>query len=83
MKLLITKKASKELDKIPNKIAKNIAAKILELSSNPYPIINSKKLQSKNSYRIRIGSFRVIYFINKVKKEITILRIADRKTVYQ
>ncbi len=82
MKLFITKKAEKELDKIPGPIAYNISQNILKLSFNPYPT-NSKKLQGENNYRLRIGSFRVIYTINKKEKEITILRIANRKTIYK
>ena len=82
MKILITKKAQKELDKIPDPLASNIRDDILILKDNPYPE-NSKKLQGQENYRIRIGSFRVIYTIDKNRKEITILRIADRKTVYR
>lgn len=82
MKLLITKKAAKELDKIPDALARKIADKILALQTNPHPP-NSKKLQSNNNFRLRIGSFRIIYTVNKSKKEITVLRIADRKTIYR
>ena len=80
MNIFITKKAKKELDKIPSSLAKHLSTKILLLSQNPHPN-NSKKLQGNNNFRLRIGSFRVIYTINK--KEITILRIADRKTIYR
>lgn len=82
MKLFITKKAQKELDKIPETIARNIAQNIIKLSHNPHPP-NSKKLQSEENYRLRMGSFRIIYTIDKMKKEITILRVADRKTIYR
>lgn len=81
-KLLITKRAQKELDKIPNPLAKNIVKRILLLLENPHPA-NSKKLSGKENYRLRIGSFRTIYTIDKGKKEITILRVADRKTIYK
>lgn len=82
MKLFITSKAQKELDKIPDPIAKNIVRYLLSLTSNPYPS-NSKKLQSQDSYRLRVGSYRAIYTVDKKKKELTILRIADRKTIYR
>lgn len=82
MKLFITKKAEKELDKLPDPIAKNIVNKILLLRTNPHPT-NSKKLKGKDNFRLRVASFRVIYTINKTKKEITILRVADRKTIYR
>jgi mRNA interferase RelE/StbE len=82
MKVFITKKAQKELNKIPDEFAKQIMRQLSFLSDNPYPL-NSKKLQGNNIYRLRIGSFRALYFIEKKQKEITVLRIADRKTVYR
>ena len=82
MKLLITRRAEKELDRIPDAVAKNISKNILTLSNNPFPP-NSKKLQGEGDYRLRIGSFRVIYTIDKKRREITVLRIAHRKTVYR
>lgn len=82
MKLLITKRAEKELDKLPDSVAGNITDKILLLSKNPFPN-NSKKLAGQDNYRMRVGSFRVIYTIDVRKKVIAILRVADRKTVYR
>ncbi|KKR31387.1 MAG: Plasmid stabilization system [Candidatus Gottesmanbacteria bacterium GW2011_GWA2_41_12] len=82
MKIYITSKAQRELDKISDSIAKNIVTNILKLSDHPFPD-NSKKLSGQENYRLRIGSFRVIYFIDKKKKEITVLRVADRKTIYR
>ena len=63
-------------------MAKNIVKKILVLSKKQYPQ-NSKKLRGRNNFRLRVGSFRVLYTIKKKQKEITILRVADRKTIYR
>lgn len=82
MKLWITGHAQQELDAIPDHLAKTIIKHTLYLADNPYPP-NSKKLQGQHNWRLRVGSFRVIYTIDIKKKEITILRIADRKTVYR
>lgn len=82
MKLLITKKAEKELNKLSDSIAQTIARQIQVLVKNAFPS-NSKKLQGQNNYRLRVGSFRVIYCLNPKAKTITILRVADRKTVYR
>jgi mRNA interferase RelE/StbE len=82
MKLFITTKAQRELDKIPDPLAKIIAKHIYILANNPWPV-NCIKLQGQDNYRFRVGSYRVIYTIDKKRKEITILRIADRKTVYR
>lgn len=82
MRLFITKRAEKELDKIADTLSKTIVTHILSLADNPYPT-NSKKLKGEENYRIRIGSFRVLYTIDKKRKEITVLRVADRKTIYR
>lgn len=82
MKVFITKHAQRELAKLPDPIAKTISKNIFTLSQNPYPT-NSKKLQGQENYRLRVGSFRVIYTIDKKRKEITVLRVADRKMIYR
>lgn len=82
MRLLITKRAEKELDKLPDSVAKSITDKILLLSKNPFPS-NSKKLAGQDNYRMRVGSYRIIYALDHKRKVITILRVADRKTVYR
>lgn len=82
MNLFITKRAQQELDDIADPMAKNIVQHIRTLSSNPHPP-NSKKLQGQGNYRLRVGSFRVIYCVDTKAKELTVLRVADRKTVYR
>lgn len=82
MNLGSTKRAQNELSKLPDPIAKTILKHILVLAKNPYPV-NSKKLQGEKVWRLRVGSFRVIYTIDTKQKEITILRVADRKTIYR
>jgi len=82
MKIFITRKAETELDKIPDELAKNISRKILSLTVNPFPS-NCKKLQGHDNYRLRVGDFRIIYTVDMKKNELTILRVANRKTVYR
>ena len=82
MKLQITRKAEKELDKLPGSVAKNIAKQLFSLSKTPFPA-NSKKLQGQDNYRLRVGSFRVIYCVEAKTKTVTILRVADRNTIYR
>jgi len=82
MNVFITHKAKRELDRIPDSLAHIIVKNILALEIDPYPA-HSKKISGKNFYRIRIGSYRVLYEANTKEKEITVLRVADRKNVYK
>lgn len=82
MRLLLTSKAQKELDRIPDKIALRISQKIYELQTNPYGF-GSQKLEGGKGYRIRIGDYRVVYTINMEKQTILIIKVRHRKDVYR
>ena len=82
MKALISKKAAKELDKIPDPLAQKIYKELVKLKENPRPV-NSQKLTGVENYRIRIGTYRAIYSINAKAKEITILKGRHRKDIYR
>lgn len=81
--IVFSPKAKKELLAFPNRVILNLESKIDGLSNNPRPA-GCKKLQgSVNEYRIRAGSYRIIYTIADVVRVITIIKIADRKDAYK
>ncbi len=82
MKIQITSKAQKELDKIEDKTALRISQKIFQLENNPYGL-DSQKLGRGKGYRIRLGDFRIVYMINKDTKTITIIKIGHMREVYR
>lgn len=82
MKLQLTPKALKELDRIDDKIALRISQKIRQLKNDPLGP-NSQKLGGGKGYRIRIGDYRVIYTVDKTSKTVTIVRIRHRREVYR
>ena len=82
MKLRLSSKAQKELDRLEDRIALRISQKIYQLSNEPYGQ-NSQKLGGGKGYRIRIGDYRVVYTIDKTAKEITVIRIRHRRDVYR
>lgn len=82
MEIQISKKAIKELDKIPEPIFSNLRKKIEALAQNPIPP-NSKRLTNWPGYRLRVGDYRVLYEIIDQKKIILVHRVAHRKDVYR
>ncbi|TAL67166.1 MAG: type II toxin-antitoxin system RelE/ParE family toxin [Bacteroidetes bacterium] len=53
------------------------------LSQNPRNI-NVKKLVSKeNEYRLRVGNYRVLFFIEENIKEIKVSRVLHRQEAYK
>lgn len=76
--------AIRDLKKIDRQKQKKIIARIKNyLSKDPLSLGKPLKGIFKGFYRYRYGSYRVIYAIDRESVVILILRIADRKNVYQ
>lgn len=82
MKLRVAKTALKQLLKIPYKQRLRIEDKIKILAGEPFPS-QSKKLSGRPGWRLKIGDYRAIYFIDKKKKVVIILSVQHRRDVYR
>lgn len=80
--LEIKQSAQRELDSLDDSVFRRIDRKILALADNPRPPGCTKLRGYKNGWRIRIGDWRVVYFIDDSPKLVTITRIAHRREVY-
>lgn len=78
----VSPSARKSLTKIPKKDRLRIEGVIEILRSNPYPPA-ATKLTERSEYRVRIGSYRIIYDVVKGRLVILVLTIGHRKDVYQ
>jgi mRNA interferase RelE/StbE len=76
-KIQIKTSAQKELFQLSDTVLKRVDQAIQDLSSNPRPV-GSVKLKGFDYYRIRIGSYRLIYQINDKKSLLDIIRIRHR-----
>ena len=81
MKLYLSTKADRQLRKIPAKMYQFIIEHIEVLGDNPF-LVSAKKLIQREGWRLRVGDYRVLYTVERKKKEITILSVAHRKEVY-
>jgi mRNA interferase RelE/StbE len=75
--------AIKELQKLPRQVILRIVAAVDHLSSNPYPQGVRKLVSTENSFRIRVGDYRVLYNIVENKLIVEIIRVGHRKDVYR
>ena len=80
--LKIKKSAEKELANLPLETILSIRDHIRELSDNPYPYGYKKLRGFKNLYRIRSGTYRIIYSIQHNELIIEILKFTHRKDAY-
>ncbi len=75
--------ARKELRKLPSNVIQKIMNEVEALSQNPYPHNCRKLAGSEQTWRIRIGNYRVIYTVLSSTLVIEIIRVAHRKDVYR
>ena len=72
-----------ELKKLPPEIISRIINAVEGLSSNPRPTGVKKLVGSDDSYRLRVGRYRIIYSIFETRYVIEIIRVGHRKEVYR
>jgi len=79
----LTRDAEKELDRLPNSVVERIGKSLLALEENARPP-GCKKIQgSDNKYRIRVGSYRVLYSVFDKVLLIEIVSAVHRKDAYR
>ena len=81
MKIIIQPSAKKDLmDLIPKTIAE-ILRKLNSISENPLRFI--ERLKNTSLWKLRIGDYRAILYINTGKEEMHVLKIGQRKNIYK
>ncbi len=81
-KIIIIRAAEKEMDKIPAAMYTRISSRILSLEDRPRPV-GSKKLSSREEYRLRVGDYRILYIIDDKVHMVTIIAIGHRGEIYR
>jgi len=82
--LLIQKQAKKALQRVPQPDKTRITEKIVSLGKNPdTPSLDIKKLKGEPYFRLRVGSWRIIFDKDDQVKIISIEKIKPRGGAYQ
>jgi mRNA interferase RelE/StbE len=80
--VLIKPSAAKELERIPLKDRRRVVRRISALADDPRPP-GSEKLTADDAYRLRQGSYRVLYTIDDDILTVVVIKVGDRKDVYR
>lgn len=78
----ITRKAQRELGKLPRKEQERIKEAIDALAHNPRPRGTVKMEGEERSFRIRVGVYRVIYDVYDDVLVVEVIRVGHRQGVY-
>ena len=81
--VVLSKKAEKQLDDIPNPYYKSIKKQLKGLENNPRPNGYRKLVGYSDLYRIRINNYRIIYSIYDNILKVEVINIDHRKQIYR
>jgi mRNA-degrading endonuclease RelE of RelBE toxin-antitoxin system len=84
MKIFFSKSAAKNYHRLPEYLREAITSKLKRLAVDPYTReMDIKKLRGPNgnSFRLRVGPIRVVYFLTK--ESINVSAIGFRGDVYK
>jgi len=81
-KVQIKRTAQKQIDKLPLSVARRVVSKIRDLSDNPRPPGSRKIVGSENTWRIRVGNYRILYTVEDDILLVEVIRVRHRKDSY-
>ena len=80
--ILFKESVRKDLSAIPTKDLQHIMQRIAVLAEDPRPP-GSEKLSAQERYRIRQGTYRIIYSIQDNELTVWVVKVAHRREVYR
>jgi len=82
-RVVVDKKVrKKDLLRVPVKTRRKVIERIKELGANPYPE-DSVRLKGRQEFRIRQGSYRILYTVNEDVVTVIVVKVGHRKDVYK
>ncbi len=82
-KVELTRSAEKDLRRIDKRYIPRIFAAVESLEHEPHPVGSKKLSGSDHTYRMRVGTYRVIYEIEDDCLKVLVVKIGHRRDVYQ
>jgi len=82
-RLSITRRAEKEIARLPPKIWRQVVEKVLALEANPRPQDVKPLKGEEDAYRVDSGEYRILFHLDNKAKEVTVFRVKHRRDVYR
>ncbi len=78
----LSKLAKKQLKRLDSSVQERVLAAIEELADTPRPN-GYLKMTDANTYRIRVGAYRVVYEIHDQIVTVWVLEVGHRSDIYR
>lgn len=78
-----SKQSIRTLRRMPTNMALLIRSKIEAVAQDPFGAPGVKKLVGGDGYRLRVGDWRVLYFLDGQRLRVLVTEIGPRGGIYQ
>lgn len=75
--------AARRLRKLPRVVQRRIARTLDGLAQHPRPTGAKKLVGERSMYRVRVGSYRVVYRVSDAERSVEVTHIAHRREAYR
>ena len=75
--------ADRQFSRLPEDVQRRLVGEIALLALDPRPAGAVKLKGAENLWRIRVGTYRIVYEIQDRALVVLVLRVAHRKDVYR
>jgi mRNA interferase RelE/StbE len=81
--ILVSTRAEKDLAGLSTSVQRRVRTLIDGLASDPRPIGAQAMAGLDDTYRIRVGDYRLVYKIDDAERLVVIARVGHRRDVYR
>ena len=81
LEIVFTKAAERDFEQLPRETRERVDRRLFSLAQEPLPA-GAEKLD-ENTFRVRVGAYRIIYGFENNNLVILVIRIRHRKEVYR
>nr|WP_295934111.1 type II toxin-antitoxin system RelE/ParE family toxin [uncultured Dyadobacter sp.] len=81
--VIINSSAQKDIRNLPAQEVKKIVPAIRLLAHDPRPSGCKKLVTTKNTYRVRVGNYRILYCIEDQIRIVEVSAVKHRREVYE
>lgn len=78
----VERRAQKQIARLSSEAQDRVESYLRALADDPRPR-GSKRLQGRSGYRLRVGSYRVVYEVDDGARTVTITAVGHRSDVYR
>lgn len=82
-RIAIQRAAAKQVKALPQSARQRVRAAIDALAEEPRPHGIETLDSAKKLYRLRVGSYRVVYQVQDARLVVLVVRVGDRKEIYR